>query len=50
MDSLAHNLYELLQGNATAAILVYSGKQALAYQDEANEFTTLNDGRSGPEF
>ncbi|KAJ5793849.1 Alpha/beta hydrolase fold-1 [Penicillium paradoxum] len=45
--SLAQNLYDLIQGNATDAFLAYG--TAEEREDESNELITLNDGPTGPE-
>ncbi|KAJ5570452.1 uncharacterized protein N7459_009882 [Penicillium hispanicum] len=47
-SSLAENLHQLMQGNATAAFLAYGKGEVLSYQHEAYEVVTLNDGLSGP--
>ncbi|OQE28303.1 hypothetical protein PENSTE_c003G00669 [Penicillium steckii] len=48
-SELAHNMYNVFQGNATDAFLAYGNQEAQKWRHEAFEFITLNDGISGPE-
>lgn len=47
---LADNLAKLLEGNATAAWLAYGRQATWDFGSEANEFVTLNDGLTGPNY
>lgn len=44
---LADRLAKLLEGNATDAFLAYGGGDAWNLEGEANQFVTMNDGKSG---
>ncbi|KAH8705979.1 Alpha/Beta hydrolase protein [Talaromyces proteolyticus] len=48
--TLADNLHRFIEGNATDAFLAYGGESTWEMRHESNEFITLNDGLTGPEY